>query len=256
MSNTLVPQNNNTGVDKIEMLSTEVVDLINKFRAEEGNKKVLRHKSFMASTRKEIEALKNAGVEVNGQNILLVEYTDKKGEKRPCYKMSKSWVLQMCNKESALVRFKTQQYIEALENRLKQQQVITAEQMTQMMNEAVKTAVAPYIDRLEKLTAPKEAPKTRTANFRTLPAVSKIAKPFGMTGKDANKILEENGIIRRSDNGKGSILNEEYEDRWGTTIYEDDKEPYVRYFDLGVNSITKIFSRITNASEQEQLNLF
>ena len=44
MSNTLVVLNNNTGVDKIEMLSTEVVDLINKFRTEEGNKKVLKHK--------------------------------------------------------------------------------------------------------------------------------------------------------------------------------------------------------------------
>ena len=253
MSNALAVLNNIKGAEEIEMLSTEVVDLINKFRAEEGNRKVLRHKSFMASTRKEIEALKNAGVEVNGQNILLVEYTDKKGEKRPCYRMNRFWIMQMCNKESALVRFKTQQYIEALENRLKQQQVITAEQIVQMVNEAVKTAVAPLI---EKLTVPKEVPKTRTANFRTLPTVSKIAKPFGMTGKDANKILEENGIIRRSDNGKGSILNEEYKDRWGTTIYEDGKEPYVRYFDLGVNSITKIFSRITNANEQEQLNLF
>ena len=249
MSNTLVPQNN------IEMLSPEVVDMINRFRTEEGNRKVLRHKNFMASTKKEIEALKNAGVEVNGLNIKLVEYTDKKGEKRPCYKMGKQMILQMCNKESALVRFKTQQYIEALENRLKQQQ-ISKDQIAQMINEALKTAVAPLIDRIEKLTAPKEAPKTRTANFRTLPTVTKIAKPFGMTGTDANKILEEHGIIRRSDNGKGSILNEEYEDRWGTTIYEDGKEPYVRYFDLGVNSITKIFSRITNASEQEQLNLF
>ena len=249
MSNTLVPQNN------IEMLSPEVVDMINGFRAEEGNRKVLRHKNFMASTKKEIVALKNAGVEVNGLNIKLVEYTDKKGEKRPCYKMGKQMILQMCNKESALVRFKTQQYIEALENRLKQQQIST-DQIAQMINEALKTAVAPLVDRIEKLTAPKEAPKTRTANFRTLPTVTKIAKPFGMTGTDANKILEENGIIRRSDNGKGSILNEEYEDRWGTTIYEDGKEPYVRYFDLGVNSITKIFSRITNASEQEQLNLF
>ena len=253
MSNALAVLNNIKGAEEIEMLSPEVVDMINRFRAEEGNRKVLRHKSFMASTRKEIEALKNAGVEVNGQNILLVEYTDKKGEKRPCYRMNRFWIMQMCNKESALVRFKTQQYIEALENRLKQQQVITAEQIVQMVNEAVKTAVAPLI---EKLTAPKEAPKTRTANFKTLPTVSKVAKPFGMTGKDANKILEENGIIRRSDNGKGSILNEEYEDRWGTTIYEDGKEPYVRYFDLGVNSITKIFSRIINASEQEQLNLF
>ena len=253
MSNTLVVQNNNTGVDKIEMLSTEVVDMINGFRAEEGNRKVLRHKDFLRSTGKEIEALKNAGVEVGERNISPAEYIDSQGKKRPCYRMNRFWIMQMCNKESALVRYKTQQYIEALENRLKQQQVITAEQIAQMVNEAVKTAVAPLI---EKLTTPKETPKTRTANFRTLPTVTKIAKPFGMTGTDANKILEENGIIRRSDNGKGSILNEEYEDRWGTTIYEDGKEPYVRYFDLGVNSITKIFSRITNASEQEQLNLF
>ena len=248
MSNTLVPQNNNTGEDKIEMLSNEDVDLINKNRAEEGNRKVLQHKNFMASTKKEIEALKNAGVEVGGLNIKPAEYIDSQGKKRPCYRMNRFWIMQMCNKESALVRFKTQQYIEALENRLKQQQIST-DQIAQMINEAVKTAVAPLI---EKLTAP----KTRTANFRTLPTVTKIAKPFGMTGTDANKILEKHGIIRRSDNGKGSILNEEYEDRWGTTIYEDGKEPYVRYFDLGVNSITKIFSRIINASEQEQLNLF
>lgn len=140
------------------------------------------------------------------------------------------------------------------------QQVVSVEQITQIVTvaaqAAAQAAIAPIMDRLEKLIVTKEAPKTRTANFKTLPTVSKIAKPFGMTGKDANKILEENGIIRRSDNGKGSILNEEYEDRWGTTIHEDGKEPYVRYFDLGVNSITKIFSRIINASEQEQLNLF
>ena len=247
MSNTLVPQ--------IEMLSTEVVDMINGFRTEEGNRKVLRHKSFMTSIRKEIEALENAGFEVGGQNILPAEYIDSQGKKRPCYRMNRFWILQMCNKESALVRFKTQQYIEALENRLKQQQ-ISADQIKQMIDEAVKAAVAPIMDRLEKLIAPKEAPKTRTANFSTLPTVRNIAKPFGITAIDANKILEKHGIIRRSDNGKGSILNEEYEDRWGTTIYEDGKEPYVRYFDLGVNSITKIFSRITNASEQEQLNLF
>ena len=252
MSNTLAVLNNVKGAEEIEMLSPQVVDMVNGFRAEEGNRKVLQHKDFMRSTRKEIESLKNAGVEIDERNISLISYIDSMNREKPCYKMSKSWVLQMLNKESAFVRFKTQQYIEALENRLKQQ-VITAEQIAQMINEAVKAAVAPYI---EKLTAPKEAPKTRTANFKTLPTVSKIAKPFGMTGKDANKILEENGIIRRSDNGKGSILNEEYEDRWGTTIYEDSKEPYVRYFELGVNSITKIFSRIINASEQEQLNLF
>ena len=63
MSNTLVPQNN------IEMLSPQVVDMINGFRAEEGNRKVLRHKDFMRSTRKEIESLKNTGVEIGERNI-------------------------------------------------------------------------------------------------------------------------------------------------------------------------------------------
>ena len=255
MSNTLAALNNVKGAEEIEMLSPQVVDMINGFRAEEGNKKVLRHNDFLKSIRKEIESLANTGIEIDERNISLISYIDKQNRQKPCYKMNRFWIMQMLNKESAFVRFKTQQYIEALENRLKQQQIST-DQIAQMINEAVKAAVAPYIDRIEKLTAPKEAPKTRTANFKTLPAVTQIAKPFGITGKDANIILEENGIIRRSDNGKGSILNEEYEDRWGTTIYEDGKEPYVRYFDLGVNSITKIFSRIINASEQEQLNLF
>ena len=255
MSNTLAVLNNVKGAEEIEMLSPQVVDMINGFRAEEGNKKVLRHNDFLKSIRKEIESLANIGIEIDEGNISLISYIDKQNRQKPCYKMNRFWIMQMLNKESAFVRFKTQQYIEALENRLKQQQIST-DQIAQMINEAVKAAVAPYIDRIEKLTARKEAPKTRTANFRTLPTVTKIAKPFGMTGTDANKILEKHGIIRRSDNGKGSILNEEYEDRWGTTIYEDGKEPYVRYFDLGVNSMTKIFSRITNASEQEQLNLF
>ena len=37
----------------------------------------------------ELENLANAGIEVDERNILPVTYLDKKGEKRPCYKMSK-----------------------------------------------------------------------------------------------------------------------------------------------------------------------
>lgn len=103
---------------EVTMTSLEVVDLINKFREEEGHRAVLKHKSFMQSIRTELENLANAGIEVDERNILPVTYLDKKGEKRPCYRMNRSWVLQMCNKESALVRYKTQQYIEALEQAL------------------------------------------------------------------------------------------------------------------------------------------
>ena len=81
MSNTLAVLNNIKGAGEIEMLSPQVVDMINGFRAEEGNRKVLQHKDFMRSTRKEIEALKNAGVEVGERNISPAEYIDSQGKK-------------------------------------------------------------------------------------------------------------------------------------------------------------------------------
>ena len=102
------------------MTSLEVVDLINKFRVEEGNEIVKEHKDFMKSIRNEIASLEKAGI-INGGNFSLVNYTDAKGEERPCYQMNKAGIMQMLNKESALVRYKTQQYIETLENKLKQQ---------------------------------------------------------------------------------------------------------------------------------------
>ncbi|CEP79259.1 prophage antirepressor [[Clostridium] sordellii] len=103
----------------VTMTSLEVVELINNFREEEGNEVVLQHKNFMASIRNEVSSLEKAGI-VNELNFKLVSYIDAKGEVRPCYKMNKAGIMQMLNKESALVRYKTQQYIEGLENRLKQ----------------------------------------------------------------------------------------------------------------------------------------
>ena len=103
----------------VTMTSLEIVNLINKFREEEGNTTKKEHKDFMKSIRNEIETLKGVGIKAEG-NFSLGSYIDKNNQERPCYKMNKSGIMQMLNKESALVRYKTQQYIEALENKLKQ----------------------------------------------------------------------------------------------------------------------------------------
>ena len=244
MSNTLVVQNNNTEVDVKRISSREVAEMME-----------IRHNDLLRKVDKINTTLLNAKMRTVKYWIEST-FKDKSGKSNREYLISKEGCEFLAHKSTGEkgILF-THRYMERFKEMEQQieQQMVSVEQIAQIINEAVKTAVAPLI---EKLTVSKEAPKTRTANFRTLPTVTKIAKPFGMTGTDANKILEKHGIIRRSDNGKGSILNEEYEDRWGTTIYEDGKEPYVRYFDLGVNSITKIFSRITNASEQEQLKLY
>lgn len=103
----------------VTMTSLEVVDLINKFREEEGNEILKKHDDMLKSIRKEIELLGNAGIKGVG-NFSESIYINSQNKKQPCYKMNKAGIMQILNKESALVRYKTQQYIEALENKLKE----------------------------------------------------------------------------------------------------------------------------------------
>ena len=108
-----------TNDKELRITSVELVDIINDFRKLEskttGKEYVkLQHKSFMAKIRIELEMLESVGLR-NEQNILLVNYTDKKGEIRPCYSLNRDGMLQMLNSESALVRYKTIEYINVLE---------------------------------------------------------------------------------------------------------------------------------------------
>lgn len=107
------------GNHEATMTSLDVVELINQFRFEEGNETVKRHDVLLRDIRNELKILEQVGI-TNDHNFVEVYYTDAKGEKRPCYQMNKAGIMQMLNKESALVRYKTQQYIEALENKLKE----------------------------------------------------------------------------------------------------------------------------------------
>lgn len=105
----------------LEMTSLEVVDLINKFRAEEGNTKVKKHDVLLRDIRNEIQYLKSCNDEgVN--NFVESSYINSQNKLQPCYKLNRNAVLQIMNKESAVVRAKTIRYINALENRITAQQ--------------------------------------------------------------------------------------------------------------------------------------
>ncbi len=108
-----------TNDKELRITSVELVDIINDFRKleSESTKRVyveLQHSDFMKKIRKELDVLKALGVD-NGGNISLVEYRDSKGEIRPCYSLNRDGMLQMLNSESALVRYKTIEYINGLE---------------------------------------------------------------------------------------------------------------------------------------------
>ena len=123
---------------EVTMTSLEVVDLVNKLRLEEGNKKVKEHKTLMRDIRKELQDLENAGVE--GQyNFVLSSYTTRQNKEQPCYKLNKAGIMQMLNKESAYVRYKTQEYIQALENELNKltSKPVTINQIQQEFNKHI-----------------------------------------------------------------------------------------------------------------------
>lgn len=109
---------NTTNEEVVTMTSLELVELINNFRREEGNNVLKRHDVLLRDIDNEIEALKNLKIDVH--NFVETSYKDSWNRDKRCYKMNKSGIMQMLNKESALVRYKTQQYIEILENKLKQ----------------------------------------------------------------------------------------------------------------------------------------
>lgn len=107
------------------ILSINLVTIINEFRKveSEANKEKrfieLKHRDFMKKIRKEDETLKTLGLN-NERNFSLVEYIDKKGEKRPCYELNRDGMIIMLNSESAIVRYYTMEYVKKLEEKLKQ----------------------------------------------------------------------------------------------------------------------------------------
>lgn len=144
------------------ILSTDLVEIINTFREMEGKKTELKHKSFMEKVRKEVRTLEEVGIN-NEQNFLPVKYVDAKGEERPCYSLNRDGMLEMLNSESALVRYKTVEYINKLEGRISeleqqkanlllaiynggQEGVVASKQLTEM---EVKEATKPLLEKIE-----------------------------------------------------------------------------------------------------------
>nr|WP_302597065.1 Rha family transcriptional regulator [uncultured Cellulosilyticum sp.] len=109
--------------NEVRITSVELVEMINTFRKEEGNTVEKEHKDLLKSIRTEIEMLEKAGIKGQG-NFSPSSYINKQNKQQPCYLMNKAGALQMLNKESAVVRYKTVQYIENLEQALKEQQTL------------------------------------------------------------------------------------------------------------------------------------
>ena len=134
---------------EIRITSLELVDLINQFREEEGNDTKKVHKNLLSSIRDEIKALENAGIR-DGLNFKPISYIDKANREKICYSINRAGVMQILNKESSVVRYKTQLYIEALENALNDVRFGEGDKKHQKKNRLV-IATSPKMARLQLL---------------------------------------------------------------------------------------------------------
>ncbi|SCJ98930.1 Phage anti-repressor protein [uncultured Clostridium sp.] len=214
---------------ELKIKSTELVDIINDFRkveSETTNSKYveLRHNDFMTKIRKELEVLKLLGIE-GERNFSQSTYINSQNKVQPCFELNRDGMLQMLNSESALVRYKTIEYINKLEEQVKGQALNTSELSPelQMFNQMFKamanneletkeakrialTADSKAEEAKEEIQAIRDVVAINSTNWRkdTSTLISKIALKLGgyeninLLREESYKILEERGRTRLS----------------------------------------------------------
>ena len=237
MSNTLVVQNNNTGVDVKRISSREVAEMMEMthghlLRKVDDISKVLANQDWI--TKYWIEStFENRGKQY--RELLI----SKEGCEFLAHKST--------GEKGILFTHKYMERFKEMEQQI-EQQMVSVEQMTQMINEAVTKQVMvmmnPIIDRLDKIVQGVNAPRSEQLTFDTsdLPYTAKnIGKKINRTASVTNKILLQRGILSVKD---GSwTLNKQYEDKgWGKTVKGQYRgKTYVRYTEKGMQEIVKIF---------------
>ena len=257
MSNTLVPQNNNTGVGVKTINTVLVADMMSRRHAQ-----VLKMIEGRAGEVGIIEVLTEHDF-VLSDYFIESTYKDASGKTNKCYECTKMGCEMLANKltgqKGILFTAKYVKKFNEMEQQI-EQQMVSVEQITQMINEAVTKQVMvmmnPIIDRLDKIVQGVNAPRSEQLTFDTsdLPyTATNIGKKINRTASVTNKILLQRGILSVKD---GSwTLNKQYEDKgWGKTVKGQYRgKTYVRYTEKGMQEIIKILSRSSN---QEQIKLF
>ena len=108
---------------KLRMTSLELVEVINKFREMENlssdkrRSSAIEHKSVMRKIREEAKVLQSLNL-YNETDFALSSYMNTQNKEQACYLLSRDGVIQMCAKESPLVRYKLIEYMNLLEKEL------------------------------------------------------------------------------------------------------------------------------------------
>lgn len=243
MSNTLVPQNNNTGVDVKRISSREAAEMME-----------MQHPHLL----RKIDGISKILIESKiGLNKYWIESTYKasNGKTNKEYLISKEGCEFLAHKSTGekgiLFTHRYMERFKEMEQIIEQgsQQVITAKQVEEIAT-TVATTVATTIattilERLNKII-PDNTPKSEQISFNNTPvytpySVTKIANMLHRNSKTINPVLARKGIITKTNNGW--VLNKKYEEAGYGKTFEGGQfgGTYVKYSEKGMQEIVKIF---------------
>lgn len=245
----------NDGIKKKESFtSLELVELINKFREQEGNKTPLLHKNLMAVIRDEFEE------EINELKIQPVEYRDKKGEKRPMFILNLQQARQVLVRESKFVRKAVIKYIDELEKQIQQimskkdnlllnvihangSEVNIALALNKYENEYVKPLELRSEQQEQKLI--EQAPLVELSN-------NLLSSDDNISVGDMAKILKNDGVKNIGQNKLFAFLRSEKVIMAGKKVLPYQKFVNLGYFD--VIEVTKPYE--DEFTGKEKFNIF
>ena len=233
--------------------SVDLVEIINYFRAFERESGLtgrlqnpLQHKDLLKKIRKELEILENAGLKDESE-FTLISYKDSNNREKPCYLLNKDGMLMVLNGESTLVRYKTVEYINKLEKKLKQLQT-----PSYMIDDKIARAEKWIIEEKQrqvlcekvKELQPKAVYCDNVLASDELLTSTQIAKEFGMSAYRFNQLMNELGVIYRQ--GKTWVVYKKYANEGlvknYTTIKSGNSITYMKWTQAGRNFVHKLLA--------------
>ncbi|WP_313568784.1 phage antirepressor KilAC domain-containing protein [Acetoanaerobium noterae] len=170
-------------MNKDSFTSLELVDLINKYREQEGNRKELQHYDFLKIVRDEFEE------EIGVGNISESSYLNSQNKQQPMYILNLSQSRQVLVRESKFVRKAVIAYIDKLENKLLNQLPQDYPSALRALADTAEQVQRLQLENMEKEQKIEEqAPKIAFAD-----AVS--SSNTSILVGEMSKILQQNGII-------------------------------------------------------------
>lgn len=178
---------------KDTITSLELLEQINFFRKQEGNRAELQHKTLLEIIRDEFEE------EISQQKILPSTYTTDRGREYPMFELTTAQAKQVLVRESKFVRKAVIHYIEELEAKLSIKAPTTLKEALKLAYEQQEQIEALQIEGKIKdqqilELKPKASYYDLVLQCKGLLTITAIAKDYGKSGQWLNEKLHELGI--------------------------------------------------------------